>query len=308
MLRWLTPRAWTLGRSAVIALFASGCASTPTRPPVTTEAPTPPATSEPASGDPFTATPAPDSVAEPVEIGVPPPDAETTPSGLRTKVLAVGTGTKHPSDADHVRVRYQGWKENGEEIEPALVGGEPEAFSVKDVIPGWTEALKLMVTSEKRRIWIPENLAYGSGPAFVGAPAGNLIFDIELLEIVEPPPTPPDVAAPPKTATRTKSGLAYAYLVHGTGTRHPTKTDRVLVHYSGWTTDGKLFDSSVSRGEPSSFSLDQVIKGWTEGVSLMVEGDKLRFWIPGDLAYGKSPRPGVPTGMLVFDVELLEIQ
>lgn len=254
------------------------------------------------------ATPAPDSSPEPVGIATPPADAETTPSGLRSKVLAGGTGTKRPNDDDRVRVRYQGWKENGEEIDPAVVGGKPETFSVKDVIPGWSEALKLMVAGEKRRVWIPENLAYGSSPRYAGAPAGNLVFDIELLEIVEPPPTPPDVAAPPKTATRTASGLAYAYLVHGTGTRHPRKTDRVLVHYTGWTPDGKLFDSSVTRGEPNSFGLDQVIKGWTEGVMLMVEGDKMRFWIPGDLAYGRSPRPGVPTGMLVFDVELLKIQ
>jgi peptidylprolyl isomerase len=82
----------------------------------------------------------------------------------------------------------------------------------------------------------------------------------------------------------------------------------VRVHYSGWTTAGKLFDSSVARGEPTDFPLNGVIKGWTEGVRLMVVGDKTRFWIPGELAYGNSPsRPGVPSGMLVFDIELLEI-
>ena len=77
------------------------------------------------------------------------------------------------------------------------------------------------------------------------------------------------------------------------------------VHYSGWTTDGKLFDSSVQRGAPTSFALNQVIKGWTEGVQLMVEGEKTRFWIPEELAY--KGRPGAPAGMLVFDVELLHI-
>ncbi|HET9929735.1 MAG TPA: FKBP-type peptidyl-prolyl cis-trans isomerase [Polyangiaceae bacterium] len=90
---------------------------------------------------------------------------------------------------------------------------------------------------------------------------------------------------------------------------HPKPTDTVSVHYSGWTTDGQLFDSSVQRGAPTSFALNQVIKGWTEGVQLMVEGEKTRFWIPGNLAYGDKPaRPGAPAGMLVFDIELLQIR
>jgi len=92
----------------------------------------------------------------------------------------------------------------------------------------------------------------------------------------------------------------------GTGTRHPGPRSRVLVHYSGWTTDGKMFDSSVSRGEPIAFGLYQVIPGWTEGVQLMTEGEKTRFWIPQRLAYeGKA---GSPAGMLVFDIELLNFK
>jgi len=91
----------------------------------------------------------------------------------------------------------------------------------------------------------------------------------------------------------------------GTGTRHPRPTDRVTVHYTGWTTDGKMFDSSVARGEPSTFSVDGVIPGWSQGLQLMVEGEKRRFWIPESLAY--QGQPGQPAGMLVFDVELLRI-
>jgi peptidylprolyl isomerase len=86
---------------------------------------------------------------------------------------------------------------------------------------------------------------------------------------------------------------------------HPRPSSTVTVHYSGWTTDGKLFDSSVLRGQPASFPLDRVIAGWTEGLQLMTEGEKTRFWIPEALAYkGQSP----PYGMLVFDVELIKIQ
>jgi peptidylprolyl isomerase len=123
------------------------------------------------------------------------------------------------------------------------------------------------------------------------------------------PKVPEDVAAVPKTAKKTKSGLAYRVLKKGTGKEHPKAESTVEVHYTGWTMDGKMFDSSVVRGEPTSFPLNQVIKGWTEGVQLMVVGEKTRFWIPGSMAYGDTPtRPGAPAGTLVFDVELLSIK
>ena len=122
-------------------------------------------------------------------------------------------------------------------------------------------------------------------------------------------PAPADVAAAPADAAKTASGLASKIIKKGTGTQKPKGTDTVKVHYTGWTTDGKMFDSSIMRGEPASFALNQVIKGWTEGVALMVVGEKRRFWIPGNLAYGETPsRPGAPAGTLVFDVELLEIE
>jgi peptidylprolyl isomerase len=79
----------------------------------------------------------------------------------------------------------------------------------------------------------------------------------------------------------------------------------VTVHYTGWTTDGKMFDSSVEKGEPLTIGLDEVIRGWTEGIQMMVPGEKRRFWIPEELAY--KDKPGRPQGMLVFDVELIRI-
>jgi FKBP-type peptidyl-prolyl cis-trans isomerase len=119
-------------------------------------------------------------------------------------------------------------------------------------------------------------------------------------------PAPADVASPPADATTTSSGLASKVLKTGTGKTHPTGRSRVRVHYSGWTTDGKMFDSSVARNEPISFGLNQVIAGWTEGVQLMVEGETRRLWIPENLAYRGAP--GAPKGMLVFDVELIKIE
>jgi FKBP-type peptidyl-prolyl cis-trans isomerase len=116
---------------------------------------------------------------------------------------------------------------------------------------------------------------------------------------------PPDVAGPPGDAEVTASGLASRRLVAGTGDRSPAATDTVRVHYTGWQTDGMRFDSSVTRGAPLDFALNEVIRGWTEGLQLMVEGETRRFWIPDTLAYrGVANRP---QGTLVFDVQLLAI-
>jgi FKBP-type peptidyl-prolyl cis-trans isomerase len=249
------------------------------------------------------------TVPAPSDVAAPPADAVKTPSGLASKVLTAGTGTDHPRAQDRVRVQYTGWTTDGKMFDTSTSAPAPAVFGVNHVIPGWTEGLELMVTGEKRRFWIPANLAYGDRPR-LGAPAGPLTFDVELVELMkapDAPPVPEDVKEPPKNATKTKSGLAYRVLKPGTG-KQPKATDAVLVNYTGWMTDGKMFDSSVTRGKPISFRLDQVIKGWTEGLQLMKVGEKARFWIPGKLAYGdKSARPGAPVGMLVFDIDLLAI-
>ena len=124
-------------------------------------------------------------------------------------------------------------------------------------------------------------------------------------------PAPDDVAAVPSDAETTGSGLASKVIQAGTGSAHPSATDEVTVHYTGWLTNGTMFDSSVTRGAPATFPLNRVIKGWTEGVQLMVVGEKRRFWIPADLGYGDRDAPGglIPAGStLVFDVELLGIR
>jgi FKBP-type peptidyl-prolyl cis-trans isomerase len=178
-------------------------------------------------------------------------------------------------------------------------------------VPGWIEGVQLMVKGEKRRFWLPSELAYGDRSTRLDEPAGAVVFDIELVDFVpmpEPPQVPPDVAAAPEDAERTPSGIAYKILKRGKGKR-PAASSTVEVHYSGWTPDGKMFDSSVARGKPTEFPLGNVIKGWTEGVQLMAVGDKARFWIPGKLAYGDKPtRTGAPAGPLVFDIELLAIK
>ena len=122
-------------------------------------------------------------------------------------------------------------------------------------------------------------------------------------------PAPPDVAAPPADAIKTSTGLASKVIQVGMSNVRPSLQSTVRVHYTGWTTDGKMFDSSVVRGEPIEFGVTQVIPGWTEGLQLMVVGEKRRFWIPGNLAYDfPGARADAPKGMLVFDVELIAVK
>jgi FKBP-type peptidyl-prolyl isomerase-like protein len=123
----------------------------------------------------------------------------------------------------------------------------------------------------------------------------------------------PNVLDNPRAAVqRTALGLAYCILQEGPpGNAVPGASDTVKVHYTGWTIDGDMFDSSVERGEPIDLPLNGVIRGWTEGLRVMTPGDKARLWIPGNLGYGRR-EPGEaagtpPKGTLIFDIELLGI-
>jgi peptidylprolyl isomerase len=238
----------------------------------------------------------------PTDVAEAPAEAEKTTSGLASKVIEAGTGKTHPARTDRVTVEYTGWTTDGKMFDSSLTTGKPVTFSLDKVIAGWTEGVQLMVAGETRRFWIPESLAYKGKE---GRPQGTLVFEVKLISFVEPPSqTPTDFRNPPSTARRTPSGLSYQVLKPGNGKAHPTEISNVTVHYSGWTADGAMFDSSVAAGKPASFSLSRVIPAWTEGVQLMVEGEKTRFWVPESLAYkGQGP----VYGDLVFDVELIKI-
>jgi len=245
-------------------------------------------------------TPKVSAAAPPPDVAAPPADAMKSPSGLYSKVITPGTGKTHPGRSDIVTVHYTGWKTDGSMFDSSVLRGKPASFPLDRVIAGWTEGVQLMVEGEKRRLWIPEALAYQGKRE----PKGMLVFDVELISIANVT-APPDVKAVPADAKKTASGLAYKVIKPGAGGRHPSASSTVTVHYTGWTTDGKMFDSSVARGMPATFGLSDVIKGWTEGVQLMTTGEKMRFWIPQELAYGGKQ---APYGMLVFDVELIDIK
>ena len=179
---------------------------------------------------------------------------------------------------------------------------ESLAAPVNTMFPAWKEVLPKVHVGDVVQMWVPQ--AHGIDPDG-NSLKGNLVFEMTILSARSMPQPPADVAAPGADTQKTESGIAWRILKQGTGTKHPTAKSTVKVHYSGWTTDGVMFDSSIARDKPIEFGLDQVIAGWTEAVQLMVPGEKRLVWIPEELAY--KGQPGAPAGMLVFEIELIDI-
>jgi peptidylprolyl isomerase len=242
----------------------------------------------------------------PADLKTPPADAQKSADGLLTKQLAPGTSSEHtssehPSAADFIHFHYAVWKGSNGSVVDYTRGSASSFIEMAKLLPGMREMFEQMTPGEQRRAWIPSSL--GGGKIAEGE---TFVVEGQLVDIVHPPVAPADVAAPPADATKTSSGLAYKIRRPGTGARRPARRNTVTVDYGGWTTEGQMFDSSIIRGEPAEFRLDEVIPGWTEGLELMTEGEQVRFWIPERLAYkGRSDKP---KGMLVFDVELVKVK
>ena len=216
-----------------------------------------------------------------------------------------------------MRVHYSGWQTDGYNFDSSLNRGVPATFGLNQVIKGWTEGVQLMVEGEKRRFWIPGELAYGKlegelrplGPdgKRPGSPLGQLCFDIELIKILRPHPTPANLTAAPADAEVNTSGVASKVVKAGSGEARPSPTDNVQLHYTAWTTDGTMLESTLPAERPETIPLKRTIKGFTEAVQMMVEGETRRIWVPQNMAYGETPPPTAPKGMLIFEVELLKI-
>lgn len=256
----------------------------------------------------------------PPDVAAVPKDAEKSESGLAWKVLQAGEGDTRPDRYDIVTMNYTGWTPDGRMFLNSEKPGSKRRGRLEEFIPGWIEGVPLMLPGEKRRFWVPGKLAYGEAvrgeadsetvDARPDQPKGMVVFDIELVEFKlgprPPRETPEDVAAIPKNAKKSKSGLAWRVLQHGTGMEHPTATSRVIVNYAAWTTDGKMFETSLVLGRPASFVLETSMPGLQEAVKMMVVGELRRVWIPENLAF--ADQPGRPKGMVVYDITLLDFE
>jgi FKBP-type peptidyl-prolyl cis-trans isomerase len=244
----------------------------------------------------------------PPDLLAPPAGAERTPSGLVHALLAAADRPVRRAELhDRVRVVYAGFSADGRMIDGSQARGSYAELLVSQGFPGFREALTVLREGERRRFWIPEELAYGNYP---GGVAGPLVFDIELLAVIDrpsPPRAPDDVGRPPGDASRTRSGIAYRVLARGQGTRMPGPTSAVEVHYSYWSSDGRLIDSTVPNGVPQRAELKyhDLPPGLAEAVQQMVVGERRLLWIPEDLASSGPVKPA--PGTLVYDLELLAI-
>jgi peptidylprolyl isomerase len=252
----------------------------------------------------------------PPDVAAPPANALKTGSGVAMIVLEPGSGTEHPTGDDCVNLVFTAWKRDGSLFSTSGPHGEPEVQCLITAIPGISEALKLMVTGEKRRVWVPSDLAFAAhiahhGPKELHAdpvPKVDLTVDVRIIRILKAPVPPVDFK-PPSTAFRTPSGVVFQVLTPGAGTTHPTTDSRVTVNYSGWTMDRKLFESTIMSGHPTVVLVGMAVPGWRDVLPRMVTGEKVRIWIPAGLAYGEHPiQRGVPAGSLVYDLELLDFK
>jgi len=230
--------------------------------------------------------------------GEAPANAVESASGMQYVVLngaKPGAATLKP---DFFEYRMTIWlkDQNGKYIAKDSGVLRSNFKTVVQTSPALARAALMSPVGETRRWWF----------SVPGGASQSQIVDLTVLGNIDPAPAPSDVAAVPANANKTATGLAYRVIKKGSGGGHPTIQSTITIDYSGWTPDGKLFDSSLTRGEKAVFPLNGLISGWQEGVTLMSPGDTYRFWIPGHLACDSIPNASGPKGMLVFDVTLYE--
>ena len=244
------------------------------------------------------------------------PNALQSPSGLVYIIENPGTGPK-AVEGNNVSMHYKGTlRADGSKFDSSYDRNEPMAFIYKTnrMIPGFEEGIGLIGLGGKAKLIIPYYQAYGPKGQGPIPPYSDLVFDIEMMNIsvavdvkaegikfLEENKLKPGVITTP-------SGLQYSVMTKGTGKEHPNPASKVTVHYHGTLIDGKVFDSSVEKGNPLTFGLNQVIKGWTEGLQLMTVGSKYKFFIPSEIAYGPNAQGAIPANsVLIFEVELIAI-
>jgi peptidylprolyl isomerase len=239
-------------------------------------------------------------------------DTITTKSGLKYMMVTTNKSGQ-PANGTKATFNYSVFFKDGKPLESSLDRGQPltQKCGGGPLFAGFDEAVSLLRTGEKAHFIIPAKLAFGDKQQGAIPPNSDLIMDIEVLK-VEPIITPVKFDIKGIKKDSTASGLKY-YVISKSA--NPVKAEAgktVKVHYSGYLADGKMFDSSVERGEPIEFPLGkgQVIPGWDEGIALMHIGDKMRLVIPYHLAYGEQGRPPMipPKAELTFDVELMDVK
>jgi FKBP-type peptidyl-prolyl cis-trans isomerase len=240
----------------------------------------------------------------PADVAAPPRRAQKTASGLAMKVLKPGSGSAHPTENDCVRVTLTGWRIDGSLFSSSPPRGAPHVQCLSSMMPGLVEALEAMTVGEKRRVWVPASLTV-SQKRMDQTPTADLTFDVHLTQIVRAPPLPKDLKDPPKKAVNVSPGSVLRVLKKGSGARHPVLTSEVMLHVSGWTSEGKLFQSTVrGGGHPAMFVVGDAPAAWREALQHMVVGDKVRLWVNGS----DDSEEKAGENLVVYEIELLALR
>jgi peptidylprolyl isomerase len=238
------------------------------------------------------------------------PTFTTTPSGLQYMITKHGEGLK-AATGSLVTVHYTGKFLNDSVFDSSVEKNRPITITLGkgQVIKGWDEGLTYLKEGDEATFIIPADLAYGNRQVGPIPANSTLKFEVKLISVQEiKEPVPFNCAG--LDTLKLESGLQIIMVSEGKGPK-PVKNNKVDVHYTGYFTDGKIFDSSVSRGTPLSFEVGvgRVIKGWDEGLLQLNKGSKARLIIPSHLAYGDRQTGPIPAGStLIFDVELIDFK
>lgn len=245
--------------------------------------------------------------AVPPDLGAPPAEAKTLPSGTKYLVVKQGTGTEKAKLYDTLTFNYSAWDSDGRMFDSTEMRKRPAIVAPYRQSPAMEEMLTSLAPGERARFWVASDRMTSGGKPIPGMPPGTLTYEIELLTIAkghQPPKAPADLAAPPAGTSKSPKGVSYRVLAKGKSGIKPGAQDTVRVNFTGWTADGRIFDSSEIKGEPTEFALGGSIVGLQDAIPMLSVGDKARLWIPEELAYKGAP--GKPQGMLVYDLELVD--
>ena len=299
-----------------MAIVACGPAQPTADPATATAAPT---EEETVSEVPTEAASVDEDVAEGLATAIPGPtpaevaesDYTTTDSGLQYYDIEAGDGDM-PAEGDIVSVHYSLWLVEGEQfIDSSLMGEQPIDFILgsEQVFPGWEEGVATMNVGGKRQLVIPPDLALGEEGGGMIPPGAELLLEVELLGVRQPPEP---AAVDESDYTTTDSGLQYYDIEEGEGAT-PAEGDAVSMHYTIWLEDGTYLGSTEEQDGPAfdvALGSGQLFPGWEEGVLTMSEGGERQLVIPPDLGLGEQGAPGVvpPNATLIIEVELLEVR
>jgi len=242
-------------------------------------------------------------IAPPVDFKSPPDNAETSESGLRSITLKKSSKRTSPTDENWVEVHYTGWDSQGKAFISTAPSKRSRTLPLRGFPKGLQEGLRSMKVDEKRRIWVPENLA----PKGQVSESGTVVYDVELVSIKKEPPAPKHLTPPPK-ASKTESGLSYRIIGKSKSRRakRPDDNSMLSVNITQWNANGRLIMSTVLQGRPMNFNLGHKSFPpplWREAAKLLKKGEKGRFWIPVE-----NTSRNRKMGNTIMDMEILSIK